>query len=124
MREMDRRTFLATGGLALAGLTTACKKKIKPLPLPSHATLDQLVGVAKKQDQEITVVQAVESILVQKSSRVSFDLTNSTNTAQYTGGSLQVWAAPVGSTQPAIGPVRGVYHGEGLGAQGVYVARI
>jgi len=38
MREMDRRTFLVTGGLALAGLATACKKK--PVALPTGVRLE------------------------------------------------------------------------------------
>jgi len=123
MREMDRRTFLATGSLALAGLATACKKMVNALP--SGVRMEAVVAAAKaKEDAAFTVVQAVEEILVAPSSRVSFALTNSTYTTRYTGGNMRVWYAPIGSAQPARGPVAATFHDQGLGDKGIYVARL
>src|SRR5438093_1476436 len=123
MREMDRRTFLVTGGLALAGLATACKKK--PVALPTGVRLEKVVAAAKKnKDLEITQVQAVDKILVRPQSRIAFALTNSSYTKRYTGGTVRVWYAPIGSTEAARGPVVASYHDEGLGDKGIYVARL
>jgi hypothetical protein len=122
VRPIDRRTFLVTGGLALAGLATACTKKHGGLP--ARGTMKTLVDAAKKDDREISVIQAVGSILVRTSSRVSFALTDKAGTNRYTGGHVQVYWAPVEGNAVAKGPVDAVYHGEGLGDKGVYVARI
>ena len=122
MRAMDRRTFMVTGGLALAGLATACKKK--PTTLGSGSTLEQLVADVRTRDTAIQQIQAVEQILVGPRSRVAFALISPDNTTQYKGGSVKVWWSPIGSNAPARGPVPAVFHGEGLGDKGVYVARI
>jgi hypothetical protein len=122
MGAIDRRTFLVTGGLALAGLATACKKK--PRSLPAHSTLEQLVADVKKRDTAIQQIQAVEQILVRPQSRIAFALVSADNTTQYKGGSVKVWWSPIGSTAPARGPVPAEFHGDGLGDKGVYVARL
>jgi len=120
---MDRRTFLVTGGLALAGLATACKKHIAGT-LPAGASMIALVDAAKKTREEISVIQAVENILVRPSSRVSFALTDKAGTTRLTGGRVQVYGAPESGAGAAKGPVTAEYHGEGLGDKGVYVARL
>lgn len=122
MQEIDRRTFIITSGLAVAGLATACGKS--QAPLPSGASLDTLVKAVQARDRKITVVQAVGSILVRPQSRVSFALTNEANTTRYTGGSIRVYGSSIASTGPAQGPIPAVYHGQGLGTKGVYVVRL
>jgi hypothetical protein len=118
---MDRRTFLATGGLALAGLAVACKKG--PEPLPTGLTMEELVARVRESHEHITVVQAVENILVRPRSRVTFALTDATATKRHTGGSVEVYAARQGSTSAALGPFAAEYHDEGLGDKGIYLVR-
>jgi hypothetical protein len=119
---MDRRTFLATGGIALAGFAVACSSK-KDADLPPNATMGQLVGELRKSTQEMTVIQAVENILVRPRSRISFALVDKEQTKRFTGGSVRAYAALGGQTTKALGPVTAEYHGEGLGEKGVYVVR-
>jgi hypothetical protein len=120
---MDRRTFLVTGGLALAGLATACKKKTGTA-VPAGASMEALVASLKKTHEEISVIQAVENLLVRPQSRVSFALTDKAGTKRFTAGRVQVYWSAVGSTTKALGPVAAEYHTDGLGDKGVYVARI
>ena len=122
MQPMDRRTFLATGGIALAGFAVACNKK-KGSELPTGATMGQLVADLRKSAKELTVIQAVENILVRPGSRVSFALVSKDQTKRFTGGSVRAYAAIGGQTTAALGPVTTEYHGEGLGEKGVYVVR-
>lgn len=118
---MDRRAFLVTGGLALAGLAAACGKKA---PALEGRLLEDIVNTVRAKDQPMTVIQAVENILVRPRSRVSFALTDASATRRYTGGNVNVYWAQVGSTSPALGPVRAEYHGDGLGEKGIYIARL
>jgi hypothetical protein len=119
---MDRRTFLATGGLALAGLAAACNKNDGG-ELPAGATMGELVGRLRSTSEEITVVQAVENILVRPRSRISFALLDKAGTTRLTGGSVRVYAALGGQKTAALGPVTAEYHGEGLGDKAVYTVR-
>lgn len=122
MAPIGRRAFLATGGLALAGLAVGCKKK-KGSDLPAGATMGALVQRVRGSAEEMTVIQAVENILVRPRSRVSFALVDKAQTKRFTGGSVRAYAALGGQTTAAIGPVTAEYHGEGLGEKGVYVVR-
>src|SRR5688500_16504007 len=119
---MDRRTFLATGGLALAGFAAACGKK-RDNDLPAGATMGQLVGRLRGETQEMTVIQAVENILVRPRSRISFALVDKAGTKRFTDGSVRAYAALGGQTTAALGPVTAEYHGEGLGEKGIYTVR-
>jgi hypothetical protein len=120
---MDRRTFLVTGGLALAGLATACKKKTE-VAIPAGATMETLVASVRKTHEEISVIQAVENLLVRPQSRVSFALVNKAGTKRFTAGRVQVYWSAAEASARSSGPVTAEYHAEGLGDKGVYVARI
>jgi hypothetical protein len=122
VHPMDRRAFLVTGGLALAGLATACKKKTGALP--AGGTMASLAASVKKTREEISVIQAVENLLVRPKSRVSFALVDKSGTKRLTGGRVQIYASAFDSKAAALGPVSAEYHGEGLGDKGIYVARI
>ena len=114
-----------TGGLALAGLATACTKKKRKDALPAGATMASLVASLKKTNQrEISVIQAVENLLVRPQSRVSFALVDKAGTKRFSGGRVQVYWSAVDSTAAAHGPITAEYHGDGLGDKGIYVARI
>lgn len=120
MRDIDRRSFLVTGGLALAWLATGCGKDEAP---PGGASLERLVSTLKDRDTEISVVQALSNVLIRPQSRVAFALVDTGSSTRLAGGSVNVyWGLAPGA--PARGPVRAEYHGEGLGEKGVYVARL
>ncbi len=122
MRDIDRRTFLVTSGLALAWLATGCGGGDE---LPADASLDELVDALRKKDGDsINAVQAVDQILVAPRSRVAFALIGGAdNTTRYTGGDLRVYWA-LNTAASAFGPVRAEYHGEGLDDKGIYIARL
>jgi hypothetical protein len=122
MRDIDRRTFLVTSGLALAWLATGCGGDEK---LPEDASLDELVeALRKREGDSINVIQAVDQILVAPASRVAFALIGGAdNTTRYTGGDVQVYWG-INSAASAFGPVRAAYHGEGLGDKGIYIVRL
>jgi hypothetical protein len=121
MRDIDRRTFLVTGGLALAWVATGCKKKAS---LPADASPNELATALKKRDgAAINVIQAVDQILVRPGSRVAFALIAADRTTFLRGGDVRVYYG-IDPSAKAFGPVRATYHGEGLGDKGVYVARI
>lgn len=122
MSGIDRRTFLATGGLALAGIAVACSKK--PAVKPGVASLNDIIG-QQTDDKSVRaiVVQAVGDVLSRPDSRVTFAITDAAGTQRFTGGSLRVWYAQDADT-PAKGPVDVAYHGEGLGTKGIYVVRL
>jgi hypothetical protein len=121
---IDRRAFLATGGLALAGLVAACSKRPSGEPPPGGASINDIIGIAAdRKDARFTMVQAAEKIPVGANARVPFALVSGDGTKRYTGGAVKVWYA----TNPdgdAAGPVDAVYHGEGLNEKGVYVVRL
>jgi hypothetical protein len=120
MHEMDRRTFLVTGGLALAGLATACTKQ-HPV-IPSSATIDQAMKALAHGDGRMQVIQATLEIPVQPRARVPFALLDTAG-KHFNGGVIRVYYATA-TDQPARGPIKAEYHGGGLGDKGVYVARI
>jgi hypothetical protein len=120
---MDRRTFLATSGLALAGLATACAKKPKAPTIPAGATIDQAKAALAKGDTTMQVIQAVRDVFVQRSARVPFALISMDGAKRYTGGDVRVYWSD--SPDKALqGPVQAEYRGEGLGEKGVYVAHL
>jgi hypothetical protein len=83
-----------------------------------------LVASLKKTNEEISVIQAVENLLVRPKSRVSFALVDKAGTKRFSGGRVQVYWSAVDSTVAALGPITAEYHGDGLGDKGIYVARI
>ena len=120
MRDIDRRSFLVTGGLALAWVATGCGKGETP---PRGVSLERFVGTLKDRGTEISVVQALSKVLIRPQSRVAFALVDSDNRTRLADGTVNVfWGLDPGA--PARGPVRAEYHGEGLGDKGVYVARL
>ncbi len=122
MRDIDRRTFLVTSGLAVAWLATGCSKKDEGLP--KDASLNDLVKTLRKKDgASISVVQAVDQILVHQKSRVAFALIGADRVTRYAGGNVRVYWGLDADGVPK-GPVAAEYHGEGLGTKGVYIARL
>ncbi|MFY9586605.1 MAG: hypothetical protein WAT66_04015 [Actinomycetota bacterium] len=122
MRDIDRRTFLATSGLALAWLATGCGGKDDALP--ENASPNQLATDLKERDGDpINVLQAVDQVLVRPASRVAFALVAADRTTFLRGGGVDVYYG-LDPSAPARGPVRAEYHGEGLGSKGVYVVKL
>jgi hypothetical protein len=121
MQPIDRRSFLVSGGLALAGFAVACSKK--PESAAPGTTINDVISRVQGTAGRFQVIQAVGEILARPDARVTFALVDAQGTNRYTGGSIQVYAGP-DPDQPARGPIPAVYHGEGLGEKGVYVARI
>jgi hypothetical protein len=121
MRPIDRRTFLATSGLALAALATGCSKN-KP---KAQSINDIVTSVSKGGDGRLTVIQAVQDVPVGDDARISFALLDQVDQARrYTGGTLRLYVARDPDGPILQGPVEAGYHGEGLGEKGVYVSRV
>ncbi len=90
MPDIDRRTFLVTSGLALAWLATGCGGKDEALP--EDASPNQLATALKERDGDpISVLQAVDQVLVRPSSRVAFALIAADRTTFLTGGDVDVY---------------------------------
>jgi hypothetical protein len=119
---MDRRTFLATSGLALAGVVAGCGKKSAPV-IPAGATMDQAKNALAKGDQAMQVIQATREVFVRRGARVPFALVSQSGTKHFTGGTVRVyWADAV--NEPLQGPIAAEYHGEGLGDKGIYTVKL
>jgi hypothetical protein len=119
MREIDRRTFLLAGGLALAGVAVGCRRGGGP----AATTINDVITRVERRAGRMQVIQAVGQVLVRPDARISFALLDAQGTRRYTGGQIDVWWA-TDADRPARGPVRATYHGEGLGEKGVYVVRL
>ena len=119
---MDRRTFLATSGLALAAIATGCGKKQRP-QIPAGATIDQAKAALAKSDSTMQVIQATQEVFVQRKARVPFALLSQSGTDRFTGGDVRVYWSE-SPAAPLKGPVAAEYHGEGLGEKGVYTAHV
>jgi hypothetical protein len=129
---LDRRTFIAMSGLAVAGFATACGEggdgSTPDLPM----TINNVISESERLRRgRFNVVQALEYVLTGPNARVTFaliDASDTTGTKRLTGGSISVYAA-LDADKPAIGPVEAVYHDEGLadargGSKGIYVVRL
>jgi len=122
MHDIDRRTFLVTSGFALAWLATGCGKKGESLP-QGESPNDLALAFKERDGDPISVLQAVDQILVRPRSRVAFALLGADNATFLRSGTVNVyWGLNPAAT--ALGPVRAEFHGEGLGAKGVYVAHL
>ncbi|MGH2725650.1 MAG: hypothetical protein ACRDKS_01610 [Actinomycetota bacterium] len=123
MPEMQRRTFLALSGLAVAGIATACGGKGDGIE-PNKLSLDQVIqGSKDRKLGEFTMIQALGEVLVSPDARVTFALLDKAGTTRLKGGTIRVFAA-MDRSSPAHGPVNASYHDEGLGEKGVYVVRL
>src|SRR5207245_1877218 len=98
MPPMNRRTFLITGGLALAGIATACGKKGGG-GLPARATMDALVNQVRGTTAQIPGAGNWNILVVGKP----------------TEASKEVWG---GAAYPAVQHVRG----PGPGGKAIAVA--
>lgn len=123
MAEIDRRTFLAVGGMALAGVATGCSSGGGPKPAKQLTINDIITQSEAAKRGRFTVVQAVGEVLTRPDARVTFALLDSTGTKRLTGGTVQVYYG-INPDAPANGPVTATYHDEGLGDKGVYVVRV
>lgn len=122
MEPIDRRSFLVTGGLALAGLAAACSKD-GTSDGGTPTTINEVIATLGTSVSRFQVIQAVGEVLARPDARVTFALLDSEGKRRYTGGSIRVYAS-TDADAPARGPIDAVYHGEGLGDKGIYVARI
>jgi hypothetical protein len=129
---LDRRTFLAMSGLAVAGLATACGGGDDGPPPDGALSINDVISESDRLKRgRVNVVQALGEVLTQPDARVTFaliDATDTTGRKRLTGGSIRVYAA-MDADAPAIGPVEATYHDEGLadatgGSKGVYVVRL
>lgn len=126
MPELDRRTFLALSGLAVAGV--ACGGNGDGIE-PNKLSLNEVIeGARDRKLGEFTMVQAVGEVLVSPNARVTFALTDKTMTTRFTGGTVRVFAA-MDRSSPAHGPANASYHDEGLVdstgvSKGIYVVRL
>lgn len=123
MPEINRRTFLATGTLAIAGLAVGCKSKPSE-DIPTDASINDIITVAAgRKDARLQMIQAAENIPVAQDARVPFALISADGQTRYTGGRIRIWYS-LNPDGDAEGPVDATYHGEGLGTKGVYTARV
>ena len=129
---LDRRTFLAMSGLAVAGLATGCSNGDDGTEPDGQLTINTVIAESERLKRgRFNVVQALGEILVGPDARVTFaliDASDATGTKRLTGGTIQVYAA-MDADAPATGPVAATYHDEGLsdargGSKGVYVVRL
>jgi hypothetical protein len=124
MPELDRRTFLAVSGLALAGVATGCTSGgDDPQPSGPPSINDIITESETRKRGRLQVIQAVGEVLTRPDARVTFALINAAGTARLTGGTMRVYAA-IDDNAPAQGPVEATYHDEGLGEKGIYVVRL
>ena len=123
MPELDRRTFLAVGGLALAGLATGCSGDDGPQPSGPPSINDIIDESGTKKRPRLQVIQAVGEVLTRPDARVTFALIDAAGTTRLTGGTVRVYAA-LDPDAPAQGPVEATYHDEGLEDKGIYVVRL
>jgi len=114
---LSRRDFLrASGVVALGAYAVACSKGGPSTP----GSLDQLVGGATPGAQLIT---AGTELLSVRSERFAFALIDPATNQPIADLSPSLWYS-TGKTKPIVGPFDAVYHGDGLGARGVYATRI
>jgi hypothetical protein len=132
MLLIDRRTFLAMSGLAVAGIATACGGSGDGPEPDGQLTINKVIDESERLKRgRFNVIRALEEILVGADARVTFaliDAADTSGTKRLTGGSIKVYAS-TGEDAPAIGPVTATYHDEGLrdargGSKGVYVVRL
>ena len=133
MLYLDRRTFLAMSGLAVAGLATACGsgdgEGTEPDGPPSIN--DIITESEQLKLGRVNVVQALGEVLTRPDARVTFaliDAQDTTGQKRLTGGTVRVYAAK-DADAPALGPVEATYHDEGLVdsrgvSKGIYVVRL
>jgi hypothetical protein len=119
MPEIERRTFLALSGFALAGLATSCGNDGEPA---DDGSIDSLIRQARAEGAEpLQVIQANLEVLASPDARVPFALISADGRGRYGGGMVRAWYAQA-DARPR-GPVDVAYHDEGLGEKGVYVGR-
>lgn len=116
IQNVSRRDFLLAGGTtALAAIAVACGKSGSV----GEGTLD---AIARGVTQDVTILSAGTELLSSVSERVAYGVLSKQNEL-IAGLSGQCWVAK-SRTDKALGPFEVTYHGDGLGARGVYEARI
>ncbi|MGH2794877.1 MAG: hypothetical protein ACRDKG_11300 [Actinomycetota bacterium] len=131
MLYLDRRTFLAMSGLAVAGLATGCRNSGDADPGGPPSINDIITQSEQLKRGRVNVVQALGEVLTRPDARVTFaliDAQDTTGQKRLTGGTVRVYAAK-DADAPALGPVEATYHDEGLVdthgvSKGIYVVRL
>lgn len=119
MHLLSRRRFLfATGATALGAIAAACSRGNGNGAVPGS-----LRELTEGKRQSVQVFNANFETFPGVPERVVFGLRDPDTGDFLGGGSARVWAAVRPEDEP-IGPFSAVFHGEGLGDRGVYVARI
>ena len=130
MPSIDRRTFLAMSGLAVAGVAVGCSNKNDGDPggVDGPLTINDIIDESERLKRgRFQVIQALGEVLASPTARVTFALVaaqDTTGQQRLRGGNIKVYAAKGDADNPAVGPVTASYHDEGLGDKGVYVARL
>lgn len=118
---MERREFLRAGGTALIGLAAAACGGGRKTPPDSNGAANTIEALTKGKQNTMTLV-GVQPSLTRPNDRLAIALLSPDGATAYKGGTVKAWLART-RTEPVIGPIDLVYHGEGF-ERGVYVGRV